>query len=127
MAWDSYSDEFIMYELEINELDLTTKEVLNSINPNVFENQHIITGLKPNTLYDLSVRVVTENYGSSLFSDSIEFQTKAPETVMSFNVINRGHSNVDLLVGYDLADQTEEVANSVYILTYNLIDQVCTI
>ena len=132
MIWDIDtslgSDEFITYQLEINELNFTTMEVLNSIYPNATDNQHFITGLKPNTQYELRVRVITKSYGSSISSDSLEFQTKAPETVMSLNVANNGHSNVDLEVDYDLADQTEEVANSTYILIYNLIDEaVCTI
>ena len=131
MIWDNYtslsSDEFITYQLEINELNLAM-EVINSIYPNATENQHFITGLKTNTQYELRVRVITKNYGSSILSDSLEFQTKVPETVMSLNVANNGHSSVDLEVDYDLADQTDEVANSAYILMYNLADDaVCTI
>ena len=103
-------------------------EVLNSIYPNSTENQLHITGLKPNTKYELRVSVISKNYGSSVFSDSLELQTKAPETVMLLNILSIGHSNVDLNVVYDLDGQTEEVTNSAYTLIYNLIDEVvCTI
>ena len=102
-------------------------EVLNSIYPNSTENQLHITGLKPNTKYELRVSVISKNYGSSVLSDSLELQTKAPETVMLLNILSIGHSNVDLNVVYDLDGQTEEVTNSAYTLIYNLIDEVvCT-
>ena len=103
-------------------------EVLNPIYPNSTENQLHITGLKPNTKYELRVSVISKNYSSSVLSDSLELQTKAPETVMLLNILSIGHSNVDLNVVYDLDGQTEEVNNSAYTLIYNLIDVVvCTI
>ena len=120
------SDEFITYQLEVNELNLEN-EVLNSIYPNSTENQLHITGLKPNTKYELRVSVISKNYGSSVLSDSLELQTKAPETVMLLNILSIGHSNVDLNVAYDLDGQTEEVTNSAYTLIYNLIDEVVCI
>ena len=120
------SDEFITYQLEVNELNLEN-EVLNSIYPNSTENQLHITGLKPNTKYELRVSVISKNYGSSVLSDSLELQTKAPETVMLLNILSIGHGNVDLNVVFDLDGQTEEVTNSAYTLIYNLIDEVvCT-
>ena len=93
-------------------------EVLNPIYPNSTENQLHITGLKPNTKYELRVSVISKNYGSSVLSDSLELQTKAPETVMLLNILNIGHSNVDLNAVYDLDGQTEEVTNSAYTLIY---------
>ena len=128
VSWDNYnpilsSDEFITYQLEVNELNLEN-EVLNPIYPNSTENQLHITGLKPNTKYELRVSVISKNYGSSVLSDSLELQTKAPETVMLLNILNIGHSNVDLNAVYDLNGQTEEVTNSAYTLIYDLTNEV---